>query len=512
MPGQLAGRSFLDDRAVLEHDDPVAQHQCLQRVMRDDDRAAVESLEVPAQVGANNGPRAGVEGGQRLIEEKQPRPDDQRPGQRDPLCLTTGEFTGPAARQGAHTHPVEPRRCLHVRCLTRGPAGTQAEGDVLQGAHVREEQVVLDDHADLAALRRQVDSALGVDQDRVVEHDPPLVRTEQAGERRQHRRLARTVGSEQRHDLAGVHADRDTQPKGVAAYHDPRAKAHRALTHRSRSPTRIAMETATITRLSAIAVSASPRLIAPYAARGSVCVVPGKLPANVIVAPNSPSARAQHRTAPASTPGATLGRVTRRKVVQPDAPRVAATSSKRRWVGRGAPSPARMRNGIATNDWAITTPAVVNGRERPKVSYNHSPTRPVRPNATSSATPPITGGRTSGTVMRARRIARPGSVVRASNQASGTPHATHSTVVTVDVTSDSRSAVSTASEPRMSGSCVHGARAASPASGSSISESPTNAGTRRLTGTRASAGRAAAARLIGRGNLPRRGFPGRGRR
>ena len=46
-----------------------------------------------------------------------------------------------------------------------------------------------------------------------------------------------------------------------------------------------------------------------------VRVVPGKLPAKVIVAPNSPSARAQASTAPAAIPGPTRGRVTRRKTV-----------------------------------------------------------------------------------------------------------------------------------------------------------------------------------------------------
>ena len=48
-----------------------------------------------------------------------------------------------------------------------------------------------------------------------------------------------------------------------------------------------------------------------------VCVRPGKLPAKVMVAPNSPSARAQHSTAPAATPGATSGSVTRRNVGPP---------------------------------------------------------------------------------------------------------------------------------------------------------------------------------------------------
>ena len=48
-------------------------------------------------------------------------------------------------------------------------------------------------------------------------------------------------------------------------------------------------------------------------------MVPGKLPANVIVAPNSPSARAQASTAPATSAGRIAGSVTRRNTYHRDA-------------------------------------------------------------------------------------------------------------------------------------------------------------------------------------------------
>src|SRR4029450_9384528 len=92
-----------------------------------------------------------------------------------------------------------------------------------------------------------------------------------------------------------------------------------------------------------------------------VCVVPGKLPAKVIVAPNSPNARAQQSTAPAATPGATSGRVTRRNVVQRPAPRVAAASSNRASAARSAPSTLITRNGIATKVSGVTTGGGVEG-------------------------------------------------------------------------------------------------------------------------------------------------------
>ena len=100
---------------------------------------------------------------------------------------------------------------------------------------------------------------------------------------------------------------------------------------------------------------------------GIVSVWPGKLPAKVIVAPNSPRARAQHSTAPAPRDGAIKGTVTRRNTVIGFAPSVAAASSKPRSAARSAPSAVMTRKGMATNVWASTTAAGVNGI----VSPNH---------------------------------------------------------------------------------------------------------------------------------------------
>ena len=98
-----------------------------------------------------------------------------------------------------------------------------------------------------------------------------------------------------------------------------------------------------------------------------VGVVPGKVPANVTVAELAECACPGQDCASQHT-RAIVERVTRRKVVHPDAPSVAATSSNRRSAVRNRPSTATTRNGIATNDCAITTAAVVNGSEMPNVS------------------------------------------------------------------------------------------------------------------------------------------------
>ena len=67
--------------------------------------------------------------------------------------------------------------------------------------------------------------------------------------------------------------------------------------------------------------------IAVIIAKGIVCVSPIKFPANIIVAPNSESARAQASPSPVIIAGAASGSVTRRKVAAGDIPKVCETSS-----------------------------------------------------------------------------------------------------------------------------------------------------------------------------------------
>ena len=66
---------------------------------------------------------------------------------------------------------------------------------------------------------------------------------------------------------------------------------------------------------------------------------------------------------------------------------------------------------------------------------------PRRLKAASRATPPTTGGSTSGSSTRPRTRARPGNGTRASTQASGRPNSTDSAVAPSEHTSDSRSAL-----------------------------------------------------------------------
>ena len=105
-------------------------------------------------------------------------------------------------------------------------------------------------------------------------------------------------------------------------------------------------------------------------ANGIVCVTPGKLPANMIVAPNSPRARAQVMTAPAPKLGKAIGRVTVRKTFAGDAPRSAATSSRSRSTRLNPALLARTKNGAATKICASTTAVVVKPTAIPTLFTN----------------------------------------------------------------------------------------------------------------------------------------------
>jgi hypothetical protein len=136
-----------------------------------------------------------------------------------------------------------------------------------------------------------------------------------------------------------------------------------------------------------------------------------------------------------------------------------------------------IRNGIATKVSAMTTPAVVNGKVMPVHSSRSRPRTPCRPNASSRATPPTTGGSTKGRVTSARSTEMPRAGERASTQASGTPSIRDAAVAAVAHTSDNRRASRTWLSARRRGSPRHGARSRSPASGMRRNRAPSSAGT-----------------------------------
>ena len=80
----------------------------------------------------------------------------------------------------------------------------RAYSDVLADGHVREERVFLEDEADAPLFGRQVDAAIAVEEDEVVDRDSSRPRAREPGDRAEDRGLpgaGRTDERERRSDL-----------------------------------------------------------------------------------------------------------------------------------------------------------------------------------------------------------------------------------------------------------------------------------------------------------------------
>ncbi len=152
----------------------------------------------------------------------------------------------------SHADALEPFLRATIGLASARAPRPQPERDVLQCAQVREERVILEHVPDRSALggdplaRRRVVEHLAVDD------DAPGVECEQAGDHPQHRRLAGTVGTEEHDRLAGLGVEPDVEGEHAEPDADTGLEAH-AGNHWSRSDTSTATDTASSTRLSAIA-------------------------------------------------------------------------------------------------------------------------------------------------------------------------------------------------------------------------------------------------------------------
>ncbi len=92
-----AARIALRDHAPIEHDaDLVGHHHGLVLVVRHVQRGEVLGGEDLSELARQVALEQRVHVGQRLIEEEQPGAQDEGPGERDALRLTTGEQAGGA--------------------------------------------------------------------------------------------------------------------------------------------------------------------------------------------------------------------------------------------------------------------------------------------------------------------------------------------------------------------------------------------------------------------------------
>ena len=112
-------RVALQQPAVLQHRHAVGHDQRFLLVVGDDDEGDADLVLQPLQFELHGAAQLLVERAERLVEQQQARPLDQRAGQRDALLLAAGELLGLAVGERGELrgrqHLVDPRADLGSR-------------------------------------------------------------------------------------------------------------------------------------------------------------------------------------------------------------------------------------------------------------------------------------------------------------------------------------------------------------------------------------------------------------
>ena len=182
---------------VDQHRQPVAQRQRLDPVVGHHDGRHAGLLQQVAQLAAQRLAGRGVEGRERLVEQQQPRPRAPGPGPGPPAAAAPRRAA--PGRRSQQLGRAPNRSASSATRASRSARGQPVEpvADVGRHREVREEGVVLEEQPDAARLRRHVEPGRGVEPGLAAEGDGAGVGPVQAGQRAQHRGLARAGGAEE---------------------------------------------------------------------------------------------------------------------------------------------------------------------------------------------------------------------------------------------------------------------------------------------------------------------------
>lgn len=161
------------------------------------------------------------------------------------------------------------------------------------------------------------------------------------------------------------------------------------------------------------AISVFPAWIAEYIAVGIVVVRPGIFPANMRVAPNSPSARANAKIDPVISACFASGIVMCVNILNLDTPSTSATVSMFLSTDKNPVFADWYIKGIATTVLAITAAYHVKSSDWSKSISINCPTKPCLPKIIIKINPTTVGGNTSGSMMSVSTITFPGKFFRA---------------------------------------------------------------------------------------------------
>ena len=187
---EVLGAPGLADPAVTDDGDLFGQGESFVLIVGDEERGGALLPQHALDIGAHARTKAGVQGGEGLVEQDDARLDGQGAGQGHPLLLAAGQLMGIPAAQAAEADHLQ--ELLEVP----GPAllAGYAEGHVAQHVQVREERTLLGDVADASPLGGH-EPATVVDHV-LAEDDGPPVRSLETGQHPQQGGLATARRSE----------------------------------------------------------------------------------------------------------------------------------------------------------------------------------------------------------------------------------------------------------------------------------------------------------------------------
>ncbi len=264
-PGEQGrDRTRPDDASRLEDDRVVGEPGDLRQGVRDVEDRQARLVAQALEEGQDLGLAGRVEGRQRLVHEEEARLRHQGPADRDALAL--------AAREAGDAPPEQTLDAQHGDHGVERQAGLAArredppEQEVPPHAEMREEPRVLEHVADAAAMRRQPDARLRVGQHRAVGDDPGALGPDEARDRVDEGRLARSRRAEDRRD-AGRRLEGGVEPERALPMRDRDGERHAAI----RRATRRASHSDRARAASDTTTEISVRRIAPASPPGT-CV------------------------------------------------------------------------------------------------------------------------------------------------------------------------------------------------------------------------------------------------
>ena len=149
----LARGGELLDPAFGHDGDPIADRQCLVLVVGHAHRRQADPFDDLAQFHLHGTAQLGIERVERFVHQQHLGVQNQRTGKRDALLLTAGQRLWKAIAEARQRNHVQRFGDTGLHRLAVHATHRQTVGNVFGHGHVREQRVVLEHEADVAAVR-----------------------------------------------------------------------------------------------------------------------------------------------------------------------------------------------------------------------------------------------------------------------------------------------------------------------------------------------------------------------